>query len=61
MSKNTITFEYEYMDEYELRNKIRECEGKHVQQVVFSTYHDSITQICFSCMKIRSSIKIKKI
>jgi len=45
---------------YELDEKVKEaiksCEGKHVQQVVYSTYHDAFTQICFGCKKIRTSL-----
>ena len=27
--------------------QVKSCEGKHIQQVVFSTYHKALTQICF--------------
>ena len=40
-----------------VKGAIKECEGKHVQQVCYSTYHDALTQICFGCKKIRTSIK----
>ncbi len=30
-------------------------EGKHEQQVVYSTFHDALTQICYGCKKIRSN------
>ncbi len=40
----------------EVREHIQECEGKHTQQVCYSTFHDALTQICFGCKKIRSSI-----
>ena len=51
-----ILFEYELMSDREIREHIRRCEGKHVQQVAFSTYMDCITQICFTEQKIRSGI-----
>ena len=51
-----ITFEYELLKDSEIRDHVRNCEGKHVQQVVFSTYMDTITQICFTEKKIRSGI-----
>ncbi len=35
---------------------IGNCEGKHIQQVVYSTYHKALTQICFGCKKVRTSI-----
>ena len=41
----------------EVRSRIQVCEGKHKQQVCYSTFHDCLTQICFGCKKIRSSIK----
>ena len=37
---------------------ISRCQKKnHIQQVAFSTYHHALTQICFTCDKIRTSIK----
>ncbi len=36
---------------------IQHCEGRHVQQVVYSTYHNAFTQICFGCNKVRTSLK----
>jgi hypothetical protein len=40
----------------EVRKHIQECEGKHTQQAIYSTFHDALTQICFGCKKIRSTI-----
>ena len=51
-----MTFEHELMSDEEIRDHIRNCEGKHVQQVAFSTYMDCVTQICFTEQKIRSGI-----
>jgi hypothetical protein len=54
-----ITFKLErYATITEIRQKIRECEGKHRQQVCYSTYHDSLTQICFDCLKIRTNMDL---
>jgi hypothetical protein len=39
-----------------VRAAIRECEGKHVQQVCYSTFMDTLTQICFTCQCIRTTI-----
>lgn len=51
-------FECEYYKtQTEIRRQIQACEGKHMQQVVYSTYHDALTQICFDCKKIRTNIK----
>ncbi len=36
---------------------IKNCEGSHVQQVAYSSYHDALTQICFGCKAIRTSLK----
>ena len=53
-----MMFEYEYVkSKNDLIKQIDECEGKHVQQVVYSTFHSAITQVCFGCKKIRSTIK----
>jgi hypothetical protein len=44
-------------EEHYIRNCIRTCQKRnHIQQVVFSTYHDCLTQICFTCNKLRTSI-----
>jgi hypothetical protein len=54
-----ITFDYEYIAEMEeVRKHIQNCEGHHAQQVAYSTFHDALTQICFGCKKIRSSLRI---
>ena len=41
----------------EILLKIKDCEGKHIQQVAFSTYHKALTQICFGCGKVRTMLK----
>lgn len=38
-----------------IRQIVQECEGKHVQQVVYSTFMDSLTQVCFGCQKVRTT------
>ena len=54
-----MDFKYEYYPEMEeVRKHIQDCEGKHTQQVAFSTFHNCLTQICFGCKKIRSSLRI---
>jgi len=54
-------FEYQQLPTIEdVRKQIKNCEGRHSQQVVFSTFHDCLTQICFSCRKIRTSGKFRK-
>ena len=35
---------------------IGQCESKHVQQVAFSTYHKSLTQICFGYEIVRTML-----
>jgi len=55
---NEKTFTYEYIETMEeVRKHIQQCEGKHSQQVAYSTFHDALTQICFGCKMIRSMIK----
>lgn len=52
-----IIFELENFETMEeVRKHIQNCEGKHVQQVAYSTFHDALTQICFVCKKIRTNI-----
>ena len=55
---NNIQFDYEYYESMEeIRQYAQQCEGKHSQQVAYSTFHDALTQICFGCKKIRSSLR----
>ena len=52
-----MQFKYEYVDKMEdVRRHIQECEGKHTQQVAYSTFHDCLTQICYGCKKIRTNL-----
>ena len=48
--------ELEHMDKGMVEQCIACCEGEHIQQVVYSTYHKALTQICFSCKKVRTSL-----
>ena len=43
----------------EIEKQIKECEGKHVQQVVYSTYHKSLTHICFGCDIVRTQMDLR--
>ncbi len=40
----------------EVRKHIQDCESKHTQQAIYSTYHDALTQVCYGCRKIRTTI-----
>lgn len=42
-------------------NWIESCENKHVQQVVYSTYHKAFTQICYGCRTVRTMMNEKEI
>jgi hypothetical protein len=54
-----MVFNYEHIEKQEdVRKHIQECQGKHTQQAIYSTFHDGLTQVCFGCRKIRSTIKI---
>lgn len=58
MENKKITFDYEYIKEQEdVRKHIQNCEGKHTQQAIYSTFHDALTQVCFGCKKIRTSLE----
>jgi len=53
-----MTLDYEYVENQEdIRKHIQECEGRHTQQAVYSTFHDALTQICYGCKKVRSNIR----
>ncbi len=39
-----------------MRMAIRSCEGRHVQQIAYSSFMDALTQICFTEGVIRSTI-----
>lgn len=59
--KYKMNFKYEKMPNISnVEMWIGRCEGKHVQQVVYSTYHKAFTQICFGCKKIRSNMEIQE-
>lgn len=50
-----------HQSEKSIRVAIRKCQkSKHDQQVAFSTYHDCLTQICFSCGYVRTSKGVPK-
>lgn len=52
-----MIFDYEYVESFDaIRAQVKECEGPHPQQVIFSTYHGALTQICFGCRKVRSNL-----
>lgn len=54
---NKIGFLYELLPSTEaVRVQIRKCEGVHVQQAIFSTYMDTLTQVCFTEQRVRSTI-----
>ena len=56
--KNNMMLEVEFMDKGSVEHHLSGCEGQHVQQVVYSTYHKALTQICFGCEKVRTSLKL---
>jgi len=52
------SFELYILDSIEeVRRMIQVCEGGHKQQIAYSSYHDSLTQICFDCRTIRTNCK----
>lgn len=52
-----MTFTYQFIEQQEdVRKHIQECEGRHTQQAIYSTFHDALTQVCFSCGAVRSTI-----
>ncbi len=49
------------LSQEDVKKYIKNCEGKHIQQVAYSSYHDALTQVCFGCQRIRTSLKSKDI
>lgn len=49
-------FMLDLMSEKEIKKHIKLCEGIHMQQVSYSTYHNAFTQVCFDCKRIRTNI-----
>ena len=50
-----MRIEYETQDY--IQGCIKTCEGrKHLQQVAFSTIHNCLTQVCFTCNVCRTSL-----
>jgi hypothetical protein len=55
-------FKYVYLEtQEEVRKQIQYCEGKHPQQVAYSSFHDCLTQVCFGCKKIRTNLRVNNI
>ena len=46
----------EYKTIEEVIERIQCCEGKHKQQIAYSSYHNSLTQVCFDCKKVRTNL-----
>lgn len=45
----------------DVKHNIKLCQKKgHIQQVAYSTYHNCLTQICFTCRDISTNIKFKQ-
>jgi len=51
-----MKLEVEHMHKSNVEHHISQCEGHHIQQAVYSTYHKALTQVCFGCKKIRTSL-----
>lgn len=58
--EKNINFNLVKLSNEVVRDAIKICQkNRHIQQVAFSTYHDCLTQVCFTCKKIRTSMKQK--
>lgn len=55
MKKRSLELEH-FKTMEELRAQIQNCGGKHRQQAVFSTFHDALTQVCYGCRKVRTTL-----
>ncbi len=56
-----MDFELLFESEGIVKDNIKFCESKHIQQIAYSSYHDTLTQVCFGCKKIRTSLKEKDV
>ncbi|MFW6129983.1 MAG: hypothetical protein ACOC56_02290 [Atribacterota bacterium] len=57
VTKN-VKFEVKFDDINGVRSHIACCqENNHIQQVAFSTYHNALTQVCFTCKVILTSMR----
>lgn len=55
-----MRFELECLETQEaVRKQVQDCEGRHSQQVAYSSFHDALTQVCFGCKKIRTNMRCK--
>lgn len=53
-----MKLDYEFIkNQQDVRRHIQNCEGKHTQQAIYSTFHDALTQVCYGCKKVRSTIR----
>jgi hypothetical protein len=53
-----MAWEYELCSSVEVvRAHIASCEGRHVQQAVYSTFMGTLTQVCFTEERVRSTIR----
>lgn len=60
--ENTLRLDlFSVADIQELQEIIARCEGKHVQQVAYSTHHKGMTRICFGCMTVDSTLPLNVI
>jgi len=50
----------DFFDEEYLEGSIKSCQEKG-QQVAFSTYHNALTQVCFTCGAVRTSINYDEV
>ena len=49
----------EYEPQDYIQGCIKACEqNKHLQQVAFSTFHNCLTQVCFTCNVCRTSLPL---
>lgn len=58
MSATVDGWAYELLDSVDaVRKQIAACEGRHVQQVAYSSFMGALTQICFTERRVRSTIR----
>ena len=46
------------LEQEKVKAWIKKCEGNHVQQIAYSSYHDALTQVCFDCDVVRTNLNL---
>ena len=55
----SIIFIVKFLNEPQIRQAIKKCKKSgHFQQVCYSVHGNALTQICFDCQTIKTSLRV---